>query len=169
MFRFSKQVSSAHLGQAAELLVCFDFVSRGYDAVVNAFPGAKADITVDLGCGAPIRVQVKATARPKARIRKVRVFRKYTKTNSTGQKVQFSGERFSQEKRGKYVFAFEKAKYLGIDLFAFVAMDTKSVLYVPANAIPNGKQKRKEFGAKSFAERAAGSLEQYLTELEIFR
>jgi enolase len=59
------------------------------------------------------------------------------------------------------------AKYAAaqIDLFAFVALDRREVLYLPAAAVLTGaRQADKEFGCQRFAADAPGSLDRFLLD-----
>lgn len=156
----SREAVSQHCaGQAGELLVCFDFVSRGYPAIINGFPGAPYDVIVDLGRGDIIRVQVKSTAKSKI-WGKGELAREIKYDRKSPQVLKKYG-------RPKYKFGsgskagtdrYSKNK---IDLFAFVAIDVKTAMYVSAQQITGSN---KVFGAKSFVERAESSLDHFLAE-----
>lgn len=152
-------ISNAHTGRAAELLVCFDFVIRGYPAVINSFPGAVADVLVDLGKKHVLRVQVKATLQPSMKFTTVGV--------GLGRNARAEGtKRVSDGARYRFSMGHDPIRYATeqIDLFAFVALDTKSTLYVPGKEALRESNKR-YFGAKTFSERAEGSLDRYLESL----
>ena len=140
------QIGNGHIGRAAELLVCFDFVIRGYNAVVASFPGSLYDVLVDCGRGTPLRVQVKATTA----MRDAR-----DKTSKLRKELRFNlGHKAGVER-------YTKA---GVDVFAFVAINDKSILYVFAEELTL-KGKTKSYGIKSFKERAQGSLDQILMKV----
>jgi hypothetical protein len=140
--------SSRYVGRAAELPVCFDFVSRGYEAVVNDFPGAPTDVFAWVE-GELVKIQVKGTQAPMLLVRRNRFRLKHKRTE------------YLQTVR-KYRFGLRGVA----DLFAFVALDLRTVLYLPANQI--GKGDKKFFGAATFAERAEGSLDRFLAERFLF-
>lgn len=153
---------NAFLGQAGELLVCFDFVVRGFEAMVNPFPGSKADVLVNTARGGILRCQVKSTGGPKKitftpnmvgrGTEKTRVFGCASKTK---QKYRFG--------LGGGSAAYDAA---GIDLFAFVALDAKEVLYLTTAELSNGNDRgKKAFGLQAFTSRAAGSLDRCLAIL----
>lgn len=55
----------------------------------------------------------------------------------------------------------------GVDLYAFVALDTRTVLYMLPAELDNGNDRMsKRFGAQAFAKMAAGSLDRCLAALE---
>lgn len=144
-----KSKQNSFLGQAGELLVCFDFVVRGFEAVINPFPGAKADVLAQTTCGRVIRCQVKSTGAPIV--------------------VAKSGGRGAKTSR-KYKFGLGGGSYTydaaGVDLFAFVALDVRKTLYLTAQDLFNGNDRdKKAFGLQSFAAQAEGSLERCLAAL----
>lgn len=97
-------------GKAAEHFVCFDLLSRGYEAFL-APQGAPFDVVVVTVGARLIRVQVKSTAKLIS-----------TKKN-TRPHYRFG---LRSAKRGDRTVSVE-----GCDVVAFVTLDTKQVGYVP--------------------------------------
>jgi hypothetical protein len=126
----NRVIECRHVGQAGELLTCFEFVSRGFEAFLNPFPGSAVDVLVNISPKQMIKIQVKATSSPDSRF----------------------GYRFHS-----------KTEYLKtIDLFAFVALDIKKVLFVMAD---NHGGKDKNFTKGRFQEKASNSLDRVLREI----
>ncbi len=155
------------VGRAGELLVCFDFAIRGYSAVINSFPGAKADVLVDLESAGFLRLQVKATSGPTETTSESRPTTKPAKRRAT---TEVFG--YAQKAQRKYRFSIESrggrglAKYAGhVDLFAFVALDIKLILYLPAGKLVSAASRKVAFGCATFPERARPSLDSYLASL----
>lgn len=144
-------VGNQYVGRAAELLVCFDFLCRGYEALAYDFPGSATDVLAVVD-GQFLRIQVKGTAGPILQVRRNRVRLKHKKTEHL-------------QTRLRYQFTLKgKTSYAVIDLFAFVALDSKSVLYVGSKGEKFLSAEKKAFGAPTFAERAEGSLDRFLAE-----
>lgn len=140
-----KLVLPHHKGAAGEHLVCFDFLIRGFNGMINAFPGAPADVIVDLGKGVPLRVQVKACASA-------------TKVKNRNDAPAY---RFKMRERGASSYAG-----MGIDLFALVALDERLVFYIPAASMFNGRRYTLRCITKtSFISLAPNSLDRFLAKL----
>lgn len=102
--------------QGAEFLVAADICLRGYSCMM-AGPGLRYDIVADIG--GLRRIQVKMT----------RAARVKTKNN----KYSYQRYWFDQARNGGLL------DYKGdIDLFAFVALDIRSILYVPITDLSVG-------------------------------
>jgi hypothetical protein len=144
---FKNKISSTHQAYAAELLVCFDFVSRGFNATVSSFPGCAYDVIVDTG-SVPLRVQVKSVFQARAACRRGAL--KELKNEYRFQLVNKHGE--SRLKR-----------YIDneVDLFAFVVLSKQLVLYVETKNL-QVTTKSKTFGVKSFDRKASDSLDVFL-------
>lgn len=97
-------------GKAAEHFVCFDLLSRGYEAFL-APQGAPFDVVVVTEGARLVRVQVKSTARPITTKRNTRPHYRF------GMRIAKKGDR--------------TVSVEGCDVVAFVALDTKQVGYVP--------------------------------------
>jgi len=130
------------VGRAAELYVAFDLVRRGFDAVINSFPGSAADVLVPLPSGVTLRVQVKATwgAEIYNQHRERRSLR-YSFTMAAGTPRDYASE---------------------VDILAFTVLEIPMVLYVPSSEMERKAHKR--FSAERFVARAPGSLERVLEE-----
>lgn len=143
-----RRISDFQKGRAGEHLVCFEFLLKGLSGMVNAFPGAEADVLVDLGIGQPIRVQVKTTLQPSWQIKKERTpFWQYS---------------FRFGERGI-------ARYSIIDLYALVALDEGVVLYIPSKELVARKERLQHvrFTKSVFLEKAEGSLDRFLETLQL--
>jgi hypothetical protein len=137
------RLQSSYVGRAGELLVCLDFAFRGIEAGLNNFPGS-ADVFACVG-DKVIKIQVKTTERP-------------TLKNKC---VQRKGEKPKTPHVSKvYSFSVKREYKKSIDLMAFVALDTKQILYLPCSDSVG----RKCFHVSKFAERAKDSLDRYLFE-----
>ncbi len=97
-------------GKAAEHLVCFDLLTKGYEAFL-APQGAPFDVVVVTAHARLVRVQVKST--------------KGTGTTTKNARPHY---RFGMRtaKKGNRIVSVE-----GCDVVAFVALDTKAIGYVP--------------------------------------
>lgn len=116
-FGVDKRITEINLGLAAEHLVCADLILQGYNVMLAA-PGLPYDVLVDDN-GKLVRVQVKAT----------------------------QGTRVWARGKGKYYrFGLRRSKgsrrrmdTSETDWFAFVALDTKQIAYVPIRDMVSNK------------------------------
>jgi hypothetical protein len=97
-------------GKAAEHLVCFDLLSKGYEAFL-APQGASFDVVVVTDGARLVRVQVKSTSKLITTKKNVRLHYRFGLRNG---------------KRGDRTVSAD-----GCDVVAFVTLDTKLVGYVP--------------------------------------
>jgi hypothetical protein len=126
--------------RVAEMLVCVDFLRRGYDAVLNPSAGSPIDVLVALDDGVFLKVQVKSTSKV---------------SDFGSRKIKLS---FPMRGTSRYAVA-------GVDLFAFSAPVCADILYIQADELFNGrKYGHKHFGPKLFADRAPGSLDRFLRQ-----
>lgn len=59
-----RTISASQVGRAGEFLVCFEFLSRGFDAILNPISISGVDIFVLVSVRKFLKVQVKSTAKP---------------------------------------------------------------------------------------------------------
>lgn len=97
-------------GKAAEHFVCFDLLAKGYEAFL-ASQGSPFDVVVVTEGARLMRVQVKSTART------------ITTTKNARPHYRFG---MRTAKKGSRIVSVD-----GCDVVAFVALDTKTVGYVP--------------------------------------
>lgn len=90
------------LGDAGEILVCAELLLRGIRATFNPMAGAPYDVIGDFGEGQIFTVQVKTTSGP----------------------ATSKGSRTST-----YRFSSNESSRIASNIFAFVAMDTKKVVF----------------------------------------
>jgi hypothetical protein len=106
------------IGKAAEHLVCADLILSGYRAFLSD-QGLAYDILVDIG-GRFLRVQVKATRKPKNHDPKTRVTPGYF---------------FHLRRAGKG--GNRRYPKNAFDMYALVALDRQAIAYLPARDCPN--------------------------------
>lgn len=102
------------IGKAAEHLVCADLILKGYRAFLSD-QGLPYDVVVDLG-DRFVRIQVKATLRPKNPAPKTRLTRGYF----------FHVRRAGKNGRRRY-------PPNAFDIFALVALDLRAIAYLRSN------------------------------------
>lgn len=129
-------------GRAAEFLVAFDFSIRGYSAIVNSDASSPYDLLVDIGQGKILKVQVKSTYKPYIR-----------------HAADTPSYRFQLSKA-------DRAKYVHMDIYAFVALDVQTVLYTVIDDLRDtSKSTTIDFNIKRFMRLASGSLDRVLREV----
>lgn len=119
-------------GKAGEHLVCADLILRGYNAFLSD-QGLPFDIVVEKE-GAIWRVQVKTTKGPA----------NYNHKAHYENGKLYSGRRFIYRfglRRGKG--GRQRATLGGVDVFAFVALDTRQIAYVRVEELINSNGQMK--------------------------
>lgn len=116
---FADPSRALDLGKAAEHLVCADLMLAGYRVFLSD-QGLPYDLLVDLG-GRFIRVQVKSTCRPK-------------NANAQGRSPNMVYV-FNVRRRGKNSKG-ERLSSKHCDVVALVALDTRTVAYMPIRSVP---------------------------------
>lgn len=106
------EISDLQAGRAGEYLVCADLILKGYTAFI-AESVLAYDVIVDID-GRLIRVQVKTTREPKA----IPQRKDYTPAHL------FNIRRMGRDGRGSYTSQ-------DVDVFALVALDTRTIGYLP--------------------------------------
>jgi len=106
-----KEINDLQAGKVGEYLVCADLILKGYIAFLSE-QGLSYDIVFDYK-GGLIRLQVKTTRRPKAMPQR----KNYTPV------YRFNIRRMGKQGRRRYTSE-------DVDLFALVALDTRTIGYI---------------------------------------
>jgi len=124
-------------GRAGEYLVAFDFASRGYSTMINPDPTSPYDVLVDAGKEKILKIQVKAT-------------------------------RAAQVQNGWVSYKFQlgrrRDRYHHVDVYAFVALDTKAIWYCRPKELP-ATSSTISIPPKRFQAKVLDSLEALLSSL----
>lgn len=135
-----------NIGLAGELLVCTEFVRRGFEAIVNPFPGSASDVLVVLPSNRVLRVQVKA----------VRHLTPYQVRDTVKNRYHF---------RFRDVRLLNRYQRAGVDFFALVALDEMAVVFL---TLPEARRRGMSvtYSKNSFLKHAANSIDNLIKKVK---
>jgi len=126
----------SYLGDAGESLVCVELLVRGIKAACNIMAGAPYDIVADFGRGIVFTIQVKTTSGP-----------------CSSKNSRTPGYRFSSTANSKNA----------CDIFAYVAMDNRRVVFEMADRLTDSHSRG--FSVDDFNRRSITSLDEVLLKM----
>jgi len=154
-------------GYLGELLVCAAFAELGAYAALSLVP-TSADVLLFVGSRV-YSIQVKSTYAPTEQKSEKR-----PQKSRTPKKQHIRTQVFGYANRSKLTYRFvfkknNKCKYNDVDLIAFVALDTKNIVFMPALDLMAKSYAHKAFGVQSFNAMAeSNSAKKVLENLGLF-
>ncbi len=122
------------IGKAGEYLTCADLILKGYVAFLSE-QGLSYDVVLQIE-NKLYRIQVKTTeTHKKVAQRKIEIRNYSFSILKNGSGAGVAGKK--RLMRGEKVVRWKKYKDNEVDIFAFVALDSKIIAYVPAKGIKN--------------------------------